>query len=410
MKLILLWTIWCLVSGCQPHDVTQPITKTVHTSHPIVNGTVDPQETFLIPEQVLAIGYLADSFGQQFCTGTLIRNDVVITAKHCVSGKTAGSIRFGIGSTQNKPIGLLNVTTILRHPSIDFASLVLTEPATNIAAQIIPLAMNREPIADVWLNRWVDASGFGETYSSDEGKFFARVELIAYDDETVTVDGHGDQGICYGDSGGPVIYQPSAHIDPVVVGTEQWGDSSCVDQDHLTRVDVVAAWLENELAGFGCGDINEQGVCQDDLVIWCQNNSLIRVDCMATGQHCGWLGSTEGYFCLPNSCGNIDANGTCVENVWNWCDAAQGLLQIDCDKNIPHALATCSAPSCILTSCEDGYADSDGLIDNGCETVLPIKQKKKTVTTKRGCQTIPNTSWIMMLVLGFLWQPRRYSS
>ena len=56
----------------------------------------------------------------------------------------------------------------------------------------------------------------------------------------------GEQGICYGDSGGPILWQPDADTAPVLVGTEQWGDSSCVDVDHLTRVDVVAAWVDEK--------------------------------------------------------------------------------------------------------------------------------------------------------------------
>jgi len=61
----------------------------------------------------------------------------------------------------------------------------------------------------------------------------------------VTVDGHGEQGICYGDSGGPILWQKNEMSRPVIVGTEQWGDSSCVDQDHLARIDRVLDFVDS---------------------------------------------------------------------------------------------------------------------------------------------------------------------
>ena len=50
----------------------------------IVNGEPLPQATSLTPDQVLAIVYLADIYGDPFCSGTLIADRLIATARHCV--------------------------------------------------------------------------------------------------------------------------------------------------------------------------------------------------------------------------------------------------------------------------------------------------------------------------------------
>ena len=76
---------------------------------PIVNGTRDPQNTFLSPGQVHAIGYLAGDAGNEFCSGTLISNRVVITASHCTEGEQAFRIFYGLGVNPREPLALIPV-------------------------------------------------------------------------------------------------------------------------------------------------------------------------------------------------------------------------------------------------------------------------------------------------------------
>ena len=68
--------------------------------------------------------------------------------------------------------------------------IVLGVDATEIIPEITPIEMNRDPVAEAWVGRKVDASGYGETYdSSTTGRSFASVEIIDFDGETVIVDG-----------------------------------------------------------------------------------------------------------------------------------------------------------------------------------------------------------------------------
>ena len=40
----------------------------------------------------------------------------------------------------------------------------------------------------------------------------------------------------------------------MVAGVESWGDESCVDQDHLTRLDIVAEWMDQQQGNFDPND------------------------------------------------------------------------------------------------------------------------------------------------------------
>jgi hypothetical protein len=49
-----------------------------------------------------------------------------------------------------------------------------------------------------------------------------------------------------------------------------------------------------------CGDIDYVGVCEDNLVKWCQNGILQQFDCISLGPtwQCGWFEEGGYYWCL----------------------------------------------------------------------------------------------------------------
>jgi hypothetical protein len=84
----------------------------------------------------------------------------------------------------------------------------------------------------------------------------------------------------------------------------------------------------------------------------------------------------EGYICCPgggcldprfdaNNCG--DCGVACGEDE----QCVNGICGGSCDgtscPDIPHGTAECIDGICIITECEDGWADGDGNLTNGCE-------------------------------------------
>ena len=115
---------------------------------PIVNGTRDPQTVSLSAGERLAIGWLHDAGApfNNFCTGTLISPNVVVTASHCTQGQRARNIGFGVGLTPSDHDATFVVAEIHEHPYVDAALLELEVDVTTVVPGLIPIAANREAL------------------------------------------------------------------------------------------------------------------------------------------------------------------------------------------------------------------------------------------------------------------------
>ena len=221
----------------------------VTTSSAIVNGTRSPTVTNLSAGEQLAIGYLATDNTGPFCTATLIDRDVAITAEHCINGTyPVDQMRFGMGDPDN-PDAYISVHSAPMHSTRDVALVFLQQDAVSLVPNAEPLAINRSTPSYTLIGTSLEAAGYGETMSDSDGQFFVTVELTDIQEEWLVVNGWGQQGICFGDSGGPLL----AHVDngePVIMGVESHGDTSCVDQDFETRIDQALTWIDGEMGQF----------------------------------------------------------------------------------------------------------------------------------------------------------------
>lgn len=304
----------CLLGCASPTELESTETN----PFAIRNGTRDPQVLELTEGQTLALGWLhrLGNPGGNFCTGTLVTPRIVATAGHCVEGRGGGDIGFGVGLFPGDPHATFEVAQVFAHPDLDAAVLVLASDATETVPELVPIPFNREPIEQALVGTEVEAAGYGETYDRSRfGRYFAVVELIGVDRTQIHVDGRGQQGICFGDSGGPVM-TAAINGEPVVLGVESWGDQSCVGVDHLTRLDVIANWIDGIEAGeppeSACGDVDYRGRCDGAMAEWCDNGQLRQRDCELRGQICEYVDDEVGFFCAdPPPCGDIDVRGVC---------------------------------------------------------------------------------------------------
>lgn len=458
MRLLSFALLSFFVAGCALEFPEASFDASVRTeSEGIVNGTREPQNTFLSESQILSIVFLADSDGDEFCTGTLIAPRVVLSAEHCIDEASASSLFIGFGMMPAERQALLPVSAIYPHPSIDFTIIILGADATEVLPGITPIAMNRVPVDETWFGRKVDASGYGDTYdNSTTGRFFASVDVVDVNSEQVVVDGLGIQGICYGDSGGPILWQPDADTPPVLVGTEQYGDATCVDIDHLTRVDVVADWVDEMLSGglppplTACEEYVEP-FCDGAVLRGCDGAYDRTQDCSEDG--CGFMGPQAGYACLPAVCNGIDYFGECDGDLLRYCKgerlrerdcAARGQSCIfegedvgyncgdclrcggsecidmmtdtlhcgGCDINcaLPNSNVSCNNSRCQFDGCIEGFANQDGDLTNGCETNTASVDEgsdagdgssggTKSGSSDGGCQQAPIGSLFALLAV-----------
>ncbi len=242
----------------------------------IVNGTRDPTITNLSAGQEMAIGFIGTSSGTPFCTATLIDRDTAVTAAHCVEDTYAiEDMRFGMGDPGN-PDALIPVHSAPYDSDADVALLFLQQDAVDLVPTADPLPFLRTEPSSSLVGTTVEAAGYGETNTNEDGKFYVQVELQEIQADWLVVNGWGQQGICFGDSGGPLLIEVDGG-EPVIAGVESHGDSSCVDQDFESRLDKAADWIDTQMGNFDPNSAPQTGtqgggeICvpigwQDELV------------------------------------------------------------------------------------------------------------------------------------------------
>lgn len=356
----------------------------------VINGTRTPTHVPLDASQQLAV--VGIGFGSPrgaSCSGTLISENVVLTALHCTEGEPANSMFAIFGTDDTNPV--LSVRAVAKHenPNVDLALLVLQEPpARSIAVTPIPIDTNNLTNNDFGII--VEQAGYGQTETGDSnGRFFVAELLDSFEEPGgyLVVNGENRHGVCFGDSGGPSM-RITPQGDVRVLGCLSYGDQSCVGFDRYTRVDKVRAFIENvtgptPTAGpVPCGDVDEAGTCSLDgsistycsdgilqrevcaqgsicadsgagnrcipisedpcqgvstygqcdgeVLQWCNNGRVVERNCESCGERCILADDSLGFACVTSDCGDLDFQGRCDGEVAEWCNAEGKRESRDC--------------------------------------------------------------------------------
>ncbi|MEV6243690.1 serine protease [Lentzea sp. NPDC051838] len=210
---------------------TAPAANADDVSPMIVGGTRASTSTY--PWVVM----LTTTANFQFCGGTLVKANKVVTAAHCVKGRTPASTRVvhGRDDKQTTVGTTANVTKIWVHPSYttatagyDVAVLTLDR---NISSATLPLATP----ADTALYAAGNSAlilGWGTTSSGGSASRYllkANVPLTSdatcktaysqYSNTSMVCAGFPQGGVdtCQGDSGGPLVFGGK------LIGDTSWG-------------------------------------------------------------------------------------------------------------------------------------------------------------------------------------------
>lgn len=198
-----------------------------HHSEPIVGGTVGGPDAVVVLQNLRSGG---------LCTGTLIAQRVVLTAKHCVqeafaSGPVSPSnMIVGVGDNVRSLSRTLRVQSITATPGMytidsrgslgrelvgsDVAVMVLQSGAPGV----MPIDIRRESHRALG-GQTIRAVGFGQTPAGQVGvKYETTGRVLSTDANLIFVGAI----TCQGDSGGPAITGENQ-----VAGVVSFGNGSC---------------------------------------------------------------------------------------------------------------------------------------------------------------------------------------
>ncbi|MEE2643939.1 MAG: trypsin-like serine protease [Myxococcota bacterium] len=194
--------------------------------------------------------------GQQWCTGSVIAPQWVLTAAHCI----AENLQFGIGPNMNQLSEQVQVAQTFIHPHYSDQTLAhdvaLLKLAAPVSAQ--PLALVRS------INTAVDHRSLLVGYGVDNGRGqtgngtkrrtevtfseFTRTEMIYRNFRTNS---------CNGDSGGPAFFYGGGNTLVVAGITSSAADAAdqfCEMGGRYMRVDSYLDYISEVMAGGAVGE------------------------------------------------------------------------------------------------------------------------------------------------------------
>lgn len=314
-------------------------------------GTARPTYVPLTDGQVQAVGTFHS------CSGTFITDQWVLTADHC--GITTAD-EFCIGVQPSNPSVCFDVAEVHSHPQGDLTVVRIDGSAAAELADTLPIPIFMDSL-EGFVGRTAEAAGYGQQEDGGYGEREFTAEPISdVSGDEVTIDGQGSRGVCFGDSGGPLMV--IADDGTVrVAGALSWGDPDCLGRDRYTRVDSYADWVLSFIGDVPdpveppppeCdGDATTFGRCDGDTLVWCANGAVVERPCNACGgETCGLLDAASGFACLDAACRDLPAGGQCSGTVLSSC--ASGTRTVSdcaasgdiCDLDVD-GLATCLAPT-----------------------------------------------------------------
>ena len=237
-----------LVSACStgPSNMEGAVDTLGRSSHPIINGVVDTTHPAVV---ALLLGKDAS---EGACTGTIVKKDVerrigwVATAAHCVEAGVGLVLQTQDHSTtdvvQYSVIDFEADSRFSFDPSGGFDFAVVRIGGVEESTPVIPLATDPDGL-DVGVQ--VTSVGFGTTgagmnttrRSVKKPIDFLDERLLGYDQET--------SGICFGDSGGPVI--AGAGANERVVGIHSFVSGGCSIGGFSARVTSGLDFFDEQL-------------------------------------------------------------------------------------------------------------------------------------------------------------------
>ena len=230
---------------------------------------------------------VSDTGGQAwFCGGSLIARDVVLTAGHCLvsdnSWTNVTDIDVWVNSSATEYTEYQHYRQGLQwvvHPDFDIQSTYANDIGLIFLDELVEgvtlVKMNRDASIPVSIDPpALTAIGLGYTFWNESTGDKTRPKLLMqvpiYPSPTlycaklygswnsgtssICAGGNGVTGICYGDSGSPLLLKKTSAGSDVQVGITSFGGSAdCVKVDYpdsYTRVSSFATWIDEQICEY----------------------------------------------------------------------------------------------------------------------------------------------------------------
>lgn len=234
----------------------------------IINGTVVPNSPTEWPF-IVALLQNAGNGASQYCGGSLIKADWVLTAAHCVDTASGGVIPGGILYGRKNLIAsggqVLGVSAVYVHPNYDpnlianDIALIKLSSAPSSPVTITTATTSDDPPTGAALEAagWGATAADGSTYPND--LYEAGLSTVSNFNCSLNW-GNGaifasnicasasPSDTCFGDSGGPLVYNTVG--GPRLVGIVSWGSDPCAQAalpGVYTRVSSFASFVSGYL-------------------------------------------------------------------------------------------------------------------------------------------------------------------
>lgn len=371
---------------------------------PIINGTrVTGRDRYSTVALVMDYGYAYPIF----CTGTLISQNYVLTAGHCISycegedtniASSRSSMRVAFGQNEGNWSNIYEIEAFYTHPKFicteydienDIAILKLKKSVPlSVASPTLPLPPKYALAAsevDSKTGIMGTSVGFGKTNPRNENssgtKYETTRQIYAVCSNTLKKSKNCNNysytsndgfiyfystttNTCQGDSGGPTFVERDGY--EFVAGVTSYGMGECNGYDAVTNVSDYYEFIWEHVTDLASGEPEE---CFNDV----DDNGDGRIDC--DDPYCFVQKQ-----CIPEDCSNkLDDNGNGLTDCEDPACADEKKCQPEnCTNGIDdndNGLIDCNERSCfVLPICQPEICD-DG-IDNNGDTLVDCNDPK----------------------------------